>query len=449
MTQVVGYPSDEDVARACRVIMGDACDPGGPGAAVVVARSGRAVFRAGFGMASLELGVRIEPDMVFRLGSITKQFTAVAVLMLAEQGKLALSDDITMFLPDYPTHGRHITVEHLLTHTSGIKSYTALPEWLGMWRQDMTVQQLIDLSKAEPMLFDPGERFDYCNSGYVLLGAVIEAVSGESYEQFLTRNVFEPLGMTHTCYDHTAAVIPGRVCGYEKGEDGYRNAPYLSMTQPYAAGSLASSVDDLLVWDQALHPDVLLSADSLNRAFTPGRLNSDEHTGYGCGWLISAYEGRPTVEHGGGIHGFSTYALRILDDDAYVAVLTNSTAEDPPPEYLAVRLAGEAIGLPYRRPEPLAVAPAVLDSYVGVYRVGEDDERAVTRDGDRLVISWPGGSTYRLVPTSLTGFFVDGPVLDKIAFETEPDERTTVMVIYGRDGRAQKAQRTDKPVAPG
>ncbi|MGB8983239.1 MAG: serine hydrolase domain-containing protein, partial [Anaerolineales bacterium] len=187
--------------------------PTEPGVAVIAVRDGKIVFRTGQGMANLELGVPIGPDMVFRLGSLTKQFTAVAILMLAEQGKLALDDSISRFLPDYPTHDHLITIEHLLTHTSGIKSYTAMPEWPSLWRKDFTVQELIDFFKYQPMESAPGKRWAYNNSGYILLGAIIEQVSGQSYEQFIRQSIFEPLGMKQSYYDSPSWVIPGRVAG--------------------------------------------------------------------------------------------------------------------------------------------------------------------------------------------------------------------------------------------
>ncbi len=232
--------------------------PGEPGAAVIVVKDGRIIYRQGRDMANLELGVPIEPHMVFRIGSITKQFTAVATLILTEQGKLAIDDPVTRFLPDYPMQGHLITIEHLLSHTSGIKSYTDIPELWASSRNDFTVQQIIDSFKNRPMDFAPGEGWAYNNSGYVLLGAIIEKSSGLTYEQFIQQNIFDRLGMRHSYYDDPVRVIPHRVSGYSKGPNGYANATYLSMTLPYAGGALASTVDDLAIWDAALHTEQLV-----------------------------------------------------------------------------------------------------------------------------------------------------------------------------------------------
>ena len=177
--------SDNLLVQTIDNLVQETYKPAEPGATVIVVRDGKIIFRKSQGMANLELGVPIEPDMVFRLGSITKQFTAVSILMLAEQGKLALDDSISRFLPGYPTHDHHITVEHLLSHTSGIKSYTSMSEWPPLWGKDFTVQELIDFFKYQPMDFAPGKRWAYNNSGYILLGAIIEKASGQTYEQFL------------------------------------------------------------------------------------------------------------------------------------------------------------------------------------------------------------------------------------------------------------------------
>jgi len=261
--------NDDALAKMIDAVMTAVYKPGQPGAAIIVRKSGRTIFRKGYGMADLELGVPVEPDMVFRLGSITKQFTAVAILMLAQEGKLALQDEVTKFLPDYPTQGRKITVEHLLTHTSGIQSYTDLAEWLPLWRKDFSVTELIDLFKDKPMKSAPGERWEYNNSGYILLGAILEKVSDKSYEGFIEANLFKPLGMRQSYYGSAERIIPRRIPGYQLGKGGFVNAPYLSMTQPYAAGSLLSTVDDLAIWSDAVFSGQLVKKEWLDKAFTP------------------------------------------------------------------------------------------------------------------------------------------------------------------------------------
>ncbi|HEV2863431.1 MAG TPA: serine hydrolase [Pyrinomonadaceae bacterium] len=444
--QALARQSDEQAVRAMDELLSKAYPANEPGAAVVVVKDGRTLLRKGYGMADMELGVRVEPDMVFRLGSITKQFTAVAVLMLAEQGKLSLSDDLTKFFPDYPTGGRRITVEHLLTHTSGIKSYTSIPAWLGMWRRDMTVKELTDLFRNEPMDFAPGERWSYNNSGYVLLGAIIEKLSGQTYEEFMRRNVFEPLGMKHTFYGSASRLIPRRVPGYTRGESGFENAAYLSMTHPYAAGSLLSNVDDLALWDAALYTDRPVRQASLEKAFTPFKLNDGTPTGYGYGWSRTTYEGHTVVEHGGGINGFMTFALRMPEDRLYVAVLQNRDSAPPVPGDLALRLAAIAVGRPLRAPEPVKVQASDLAPLVGVYDIVGGEAYAV-REKDGLLFVQPGGGP-RLTgyPLSATEFFFSPDSLDRLTFTKDAAGKVTGLRVTRRFGPPTVGVRADRPL---
>lgn len=348
---VAGVPAGETrLAAEIDKVMGAVYKPGEPGAAIIVRRGGRTLFRKGYGLANLEHGIKVEPDMVFRLGSVTKQFTAVAVLMLAQQGKLSLKDEIGKYFPDFPTGGRRVTIEHLLTHTSGITSYTDLAEWLPLLRNDMTPEEIIAMSKDKPFEFAPGERWKYNNSGYIMLGAIIEKVSGRSYEDFVRENIFVPLGMTHSYYDHAERIIPRRVSGYDKDEQGFANASYLSMTQPYSAGSLASSVDDMALWNDAIFSYKLLKKEWLDRAFTPYKLTGGESTGYGYGWRIAELRGHRSLAHSGGINGFTSHVLALPDDAIYVALLTNSTIESRQPKPLAIRIAEMVLGLPPANP---------------------------------------------------------------------------------------------------
>lgn len=433
--------SDEDLAKAINETLTQSYKPNEPGAAVIVVKDGKVLFRKGYGMANLELGVPVEPDMVFRLGSITKQFTAVAVLMLAEQGKLSLSDEITKFLPDYPTKGHKITVEHLLNHTSGIKSYTSMPEWLALWRKDTTVKELIDLFKDQPMDFAPGEKWSYNNSGYFLLGAIIEKASGQTYQDFVEKNIFAPLGMKHSYYDNTSRIIPRRVTGYSKGSEGFRNAAYLSMFQPFAAGSLMSSVDDLALWDAALYTDKLVKQESLKRAWTASLLTNKKSAHYGYGWSLSSYEDRALIEHSGGINGFATYAVRVPDQRTYVAILTNRDWMSP--GLVGFKIAALTIGKPFNDPVAIKMTLAQLDQYVGVYQLDEKDEVIVRRDGEKLFANFPGGGRSEIVPSSETDFFVKDSRA-RLSF-TKSAGGVTALAVRGR-GTDQEARKTDKPL---
>lgn len=367
--------TSHNLSKAIDDLVQSAFTPNEPGVAVIVTQAGEVIHRKGYGIANLELGVTIEPDMVFRLGSISKQFTAVAVLMLMEQGKLDLDDPITKFLPNYPTHDYLITIEHLLTHTNGIQNYTAMPQMRSLQRKDFTVEELIDFFKYQPMQFAPGKRWFYTNSGYFLLGAIIEKISGLTYEQFVQQNIFDTLEMKQSYYDMPQRIIPRRACGYQKGTDGYLNAEYMSMTIPYAAGSLASTVDDLAKWDAALYTAKLVSQETLRRAFTTTRL---VNCNYGYGWFITNYQGHQIVEHDGGIDGFAAHAIRMPNERIFVAVLSNNQHKERLLEPLIVKIATHTIGKPYQEPPTIQVSSELLASYEGVYRFHDGAEITVT-----------------------------------------------------------------------
>jgi CubicO group peptidase (beta-lactamase class C family) len=440
-------PPAPDKALAAKIdsVMAPVYRPGEPGAAVIVRKGGQTVFRKGYGLADLELGVPVEPDMVFRLGSITKQFTAVSILTLAQEGKLGLQDEITKFLPDYPTQGRRITVEHLLTHTSGIQSYTDLPEWLPLWRKDFTLKELIDLFKDKPMQFEPGRSWAYNNSGYILLGAIIEKASGKTYEEFVTDRIFKPLGMKSSYYGSTERIIPRRVPGYQAGKGGFVNAPYLSMTQPYAAGSLLSSVDDLAVWSDAVFSGKLVRKEWLDKALAPYTLSNGESTGYGYGWLVGDFAGHRSIEHGGGINGFSTYEMTFPEDRIFVAILTNSAVAGRDPEPRAVQIARLALGLTEPERKAITLPARDLDPFAGVYADERKREFYVSREGDKLFAQQQGGAKGELAPVSATEFFLrDNPA--RFMFVKDTGGRVIGLRIKSRVGPAQVLTRIDKPL---
>jgi CubicO group peptidase (beta-lactamase class C family) len=421
-----------------------------PGAAIIAVRDGKVIYRKAIGMADLELDVPLSPDSVFRLGSVTKQFTAVAILMLAEEGKLSLSDPITKFLPDYPTQGHVITVEHLLTHTSGIQSYTAMPGWMVTKIQaDMSLAELIDGFKKEPMEFAPGTRWSYDNSGYILLGAIIEKASGTPYATFLKRRIFAPLGMRSTNYGSNEEIIPRRVRGYSRGAEGDANARYLSMTQPYAAGALVSTVDDLAAWDAALYTEKLVKQASLEKAWTPYVLADGKATTYGYGWSVSSLRGRPTVEHGGGIFGFSTYVLRVPKERVFVAVLCNRDSPKTDPGIVARKTAALVLGDPFPENVAVAVAPEVLARYAGVYEIDKDSRRTVIVEGDKIFTQRTGGARAEAKPRSETEFFYENSITT-FRLVTAPDGRATEMLMYpnGTDKAERAVRVADVPPAP-
>lgn len=303
-------------------------DTSGPGGVFMVAKNGKTIYQKAFGKANLEWGTNLTPDAVFQLGSITKQFTAIAILMLEEEGRLKVSDNIARYIPDYPA-GDRITIHHLLTHTSGIRDFTKMKSISDIAQKEMTPKMMVDFFKNEPVDFSPGEKFAYNNSGYVLLGHIIELVSGESYEDFIQHHIFSKAGMHQSSYASDRKIIPNRVYGYHKKEKGYVNKTIISYSIPFSSGSLMSTATDMLKWQNALNQHLLLPEAATSKAFSQYKLNNGESFSYGYGWHLRNTNGIPTREHGGSIFGFKSMGVYIPSEDIYVLGLSNCDCLSP------------------------------------------------------------------------------------------------------------------------
>ncbi|MBL7906232.1 MAG: serine hydrolase [Bacteroidales bacterium] len=404
-------------------LINDVYKPGDPGAALLIAEKGKVVYRKAFGMADLELNVPMKPEMVFEIGSMTKQMTAVAVLMLMEEGKLSLQDEITKYIPDYPVQGHKITIHHLLTHTSGIKSYTSMQEWQPLWRNDMTPEEMIDLFKNQPMDFAPGEHYLYNNSAYFMLGYIIEKASGMSYGKFLKERIFEPLKMNNSYYGNHEQIIPARASGYQKKED-FVNAEYLSLTQPYAAGSVMSNVDDLLTWQMAVRDNKLVKKETIQLAFTDYRLNDGKPIHYGYGWGLNEINGSPTIEHSGGIFGYTTNGIWLPEEDVYVVMLTNR--DDIGPGDISTRVAAIAIGKPYPSAgSSMSLSQDVLRSLEGVFEFEDGSLRKFFVEDGQLMSQKQGSVKFRLIPLSEKLFSYENS-FSTVEFSTMAGKRKAV-----------------------
>ena len=296
---------------------------------VLVAEKGNVIYKKAFGWADMEWSIPNQVDTKFRLGSITKQFTSMLIMQLVEQGKLKLDVPISTYLPDYPKkNGDVITLHHLLTHTSGTPNMTSFPSFFNIMRDAHTPVQLVNLFADSTLQFKPGERNEYSNSGYILLGYIIEKITGKSYEQVLQTNIFTPLKMNNTGYDHNRPLLKNRARGYEKNGRLYVNANFIDMSVPYAAGSLYSTAEDLSLWDQALYGNQLLRKENMDLLFTKHIPAGGGH--YGYGWDIdemrigNTEERIKTVGHGGGVNGFNTQLTRIPSDKSFIVLLNNT-----------------------------------------------------------------------------------------------------------------------------
>lgn len=327
---------------------------------VLVAENGKVVYKKGLGLANMEWNIPNTPDTKFRLGSITKQFTAALILKLVEEGKIKLDGKVSDYLPDYRKDtGGKVTVHHLLNHTSGIPSYTGMPNFFNdVSRDPYTVTDFVKKYTSGDLEFEPGSKFSYNNSGYFLLGAIIEKVTGQTYEQVLKEKILDPLGMKNTGYDHHDAIIEKRATGYQKRPNGYVNSPYLDMSLPYAAGSMYSTVEDLYLWDQALYTDRVVSASSKELMFKP---HLDE---YAYGWVVTKTRfgnGKPEVAkitHGGGINGFNTVISR-YPVERHLIVLLDNTSQGGSLGRLEREITNILYGQPYNLPK-MSLAEVLL-----------------------------------------------------------------------------------------
>ncbi len=385
-------------------VVGGRIEADGPGVAVAVVRGGEVVHAKGYGLANLEWEQPIAPDTVLCLGSLTKPFTAQAILLLERDGKLRLDDAITAYLPDFPTGDRLITVENLLTHTSGIANYVTQPGfWEHVAQTDRTPAELTDLFRALPPVFAPGERYSYSNSGYVLLGRIIEAVSRMPWDTFVRERIFAPLGMAHSRYMLHTPVIPRRARGYERMSAGWEHAPRFSMTLPYAPGGLGSTLDDLIRWDRALRDGRLLDRRTLEQTWRPLRLNDGRTEGYGLGWGLSDFRGRRVVHHAGGVPGFSSFYGRFIKDDLAILALSNIAGFDA--AGLARDICDAALGMPAPPRQRISFDTAALDRFTGTYSDAITTFEVVA-EGDALALR--GEFDYQLFQTGAATFAAMG-----------------------------------------
>jgi CubicO group peptidase (beta-lactamase class C family) len=394
-----------------------------PGCAVLVRKDGEVVHSAGYGIANLEHGVKVTPKTVFQSGSVGKQFTAMAVMMLVEEGKLSLGDRISKFLK-VPSTWSKITVRHLLTHTAGLGDY---PEKFSL-QKDCTEEELLKMVTAEELEFEPGDQWSYSNLGYLTLGLVIHKVTGEFYGDFLQKRIFKKLGMNNTRIINEADIIPNRAAGYRLEKEELKNqkwvAPSLNTT---ADGSLYFTIEDMAKWDEALDKQTLLTPESFEQMWTPLKLNDGKEESYGFGWNIEKNAlGHRLIEHGGAWQGFATYIGRHPDEHLSVVVLCNRAGANA--AYIAnVVAAFYVLDLAPRSRSATKVDPATLNSYAGDYRLGDRLTVKIAVVGDHLETTWLGQKLL-LLPESETLFFEEDS--DRtLRFIRAGDHRVTAAVI--------------------
>lgn len=399
---IAKLPSAAELAPRIDALAAEALKEGPvAGLSLAVVRGGDVAIHKGYGLANLELGVPVTEQSLFRIGSITKQFTAAAIMRLVEQGQVKLDDDVTKYVA-FPTQGRRITLRHLLTHTSGLKGYTELEDFAKRAPLELTPDEVLALLKDVPPLFEPGAKWSYSNTGYFLLGLVIEKASGMTYADYVEKNLFPRAGLGNTWYCDVSRILPHRVAGYALVKRQLVNAQPLGMSVPYAAGSLCSTASDLVAWSRALESGKVVSPESYRLMTTPVKTADGKGAGaypYGFGLAMTDFEGHPTVEHGGGINGFVTNLVRFPKDDLTVVVLFNTRGPGSP-QMLSEKLARLALGIPEPEVKDLPLSADEARRYEGTY----------TTEKGRWVLRFADGKL-RLRPRSLPAEEEDLPLL--------------------------------------
>jgi CubicO group peptidase (beta-lactamase class C family) len=421
----------------------------GPGAVILVARGDTVLFRGARGEANIETGEPLRPDSVFRIASITKQFTAAGLLTLVEAGKVELDAPLATVLPDYPG-GQGITIRQLLNHTAGVRDYTGLAGYGDLVEQDFTTAQLIGLFRDAPPDFEPGASWAYSNSGYVLIGAVIEAVTGLPWYEYLDQALFTPLGMNHTGYALDPALSARTVTGYS--HDGRSVVPMrpISMTQPHAAGALVSNADDLLTWTRALHEGRVLRSDTYAQMIAPAAAAREAGIGYSLGLYNETVRHAAVLRHGGAISGFSSSLVYAPGPDITVVVLENDDAsgEHDSSNTVMRRLTAMALGEPYPDAMAVPVEPAMLVAAEGAYRFDDGTMRTLRVADGGLMVQRGGSPSAVLTPIATDDFlYEDG--FNRLKLERGANGTVEAIRFFANgDGDGEIGRRADALARP-
>lgn len=378
------------IARIDSIVQAEMASSKTPAMSVAVSQKGELILAKGYGLANVELSVPATAETVYRTGSITKQFTSAIIMQLVEAGKIALDDPITKFIPDYPTQGNTVTIHHLLTHTSGIKSYTSLgPKFWGETsRLDLSDSAMVASFKNLPFDFAPGAKYQYNNSAYYLLGVIIGKVTGTPYPDYINTRLAPSLGLGSTSYCHESRIIPHRAQGYEYRGGNLVNDDPISMNTPGAAGAICSTVLDLLAWRKALFGGRVVSNASLVKMTTPARLNDGSSTSYAYGLGIGRLQGHRRISHGGGINGFITQMAYYPDDDVTVVVLGNLGSS--PSDRVATMIARVVLDIGLPEVKDIATTAEERSRVAGTYQIG-NNTLTIVDEGGKLMFTGPGG----------------------------------------------------------
>lgn len=395
---------------------------------ILIAHKGKVLLKKGYGMADFSHDIPNTSSTKFKLASVSKQFTAMAIMILQEKGKLNVEDKLSKYIPDYPK-GDKITVYNLITHTSGITNFTSLPKFDSIRVHTHTLEQLIAHFKNEPLEFEPGTKMDYSNSGYLLLTYIIEKASGKPYGTFMKETIFDPLGMKNTGLYTNTTIIKNMALGYSETDDGTANAPYIDMSIPAGAGALYSTVEDMYLWDQALYTEKLVKKSSLEKIFTPFKDN------YAYGVKVDKYADHKMISHSGGIEGFATITYRFPDDELYIVILKNFDNQNLLPAHKISRaiMFDQKYELPVER-KVAAINTNIYKSLIGEYELRPGFIFTVSTEPGKLFAQATNQPKIELYPEGEYKYFVK--VVDA-QFEFTKDEKGNISSLTLFQGGAK------------
>jgi CubicO group peptidase (beta-lactamase class C family) len=434
-TLTVGPASKEELAARVDALLAQWNTGETPGVAVLVVRDGQILLSKGYGLSNIEGKAPIRPDTVFDLASVSKQFTSMAILMLAERGKLSVDDPLSKFFPEFPAYAQKITVRHILNHTSGLPDYMEVlmtagkidKEWKPGGFEPTSADVIKVLAEQKAPRFVPGEKFEYSNSGYVVLGQIATKVAGKPLPQFLKENVFEPLGMKSTLVaDETKPKIKNRATSYGLEAGKYVDADYTPLNLIYGDGNVNTTIEDMFKWDQALYTEKLIKTATLKQAFTSGKLNDGKETGYGFGWGIGKFNGMDVVAHSGGWAGFRTDIMRLPNERFTVVVLANWAHFRPAD--ISRKIA--RIYLADKLPLPMQIDSAILQKYVGKYELRPQFILDVTLENGGLRIQATGQPKFTLRTVSQTDFSLEEIEGVSITFNRDEKGEVTSATLH-------------------
>jgi CubicO group peptidase (beta-lactamase class C family) len=423
-----------------------------PGAAVIVIQNGKVLFKKGYGLSNLQTRKPISTNTVFLLASLTKQFTAMAIMMLAERGRLKYDDPLSRFFPEFPLYAEKVTIRHLLNHTAGFPEYDDLLVQSGtidrIWPRssaskpssfEPTSKDVMKLlAQQQELEFTPGQKWKYSNSGYVILAQIVEKVAGKSFSRFLRENIFRPLGMNKSLlYDETRPRVTNVATSYKQEGGVYKDIDYTPLNAIYGEDNIYSTVEDMYKWDQALYTEKLVKSATLKEAFTPGSLNDGEVLPYGFGWGVGKFLGLDKVSHSGSWLGFRTYILRFPNQRFTVVILSNVSQLEP--AMIASKISKIYLGEKMTFPIARRLDTDLLRGYVGKYEFAPGVIAEVTLEDGVLWIKPPGQEKSRLLAESPDLFFPES--MEEVGLAFKRDEKGTVSSFTVRGGATAKKQR--------